>query len=128
MAIESSYWQRRSTQLTARSCTLTGSTLTRSPSRSQRSTKGSIIHAPLLAAAAALGGADPSAATATATSLTRLPACSFQAAAQYIEEHNLQKAVEDAINATIKAKPEEPFAFMVGFHRRQRQPGSTHGG
>ena len=30
------------------------------------------------------------------------------AAAAYIEEHNLQKVVEDAINATIKAKPEEP--------------------
>jgi hypothetical protein len=37
----------------------------------------------------------------------------LQAAAQYIEEHNLQKVVEDAINATIKAKPSEPFAFMV---------------
>lgn len=36
-----------------------------------------------------------------------------QAAAQYIEEHNLQKVVEDAINATIKAKPSEPFSFMV---------------
>lgn len=37
----------------------------------------------------------------------------LQAAAAYIEEHNLQKVVEDAINATIKAKPTEPFAFMV---------------
>ena len=37
----------------------------------------------------------------------------MQAAAQYIEEHNLQKVVEDAINATIKAKPSEPFSFMV---------------
>ncbi|EFN53429.1 hypothetical protein CHLNCDRAFT_136652 [Chlorella variabilis] len=35
------------------------------------------------------------------------------AAAQYIEEHNLQKVVEDAINATIKAKPSEPFSFMA---------------
>jgi hypothetical protein len=50
-----------------------------------------------------------------------LPFVSFQAAAQYIEQHNLQKAVEDAINATIKAKPEEPFAFMVRC-RRRRQP------
>lgn len=36
-----------------------------------------------------------------------------QAAAQYIEEHNLQKVVEDAINATIKEKPAEPFSYMV---------------
>jgi enolase len=35
------------------------------------------------------------------------------AAAQYIEEHNLQKVVEDAINATIKEKPAEPFSFMA---------------
>lgn len=35
------------------------------------------------------------------------------AAAAYIEEHNLQKVVEDAINATIKAKPSEPFSFMA---------------
>ncbi len=38
---------------------------------------------------------------------------SLQAAAQYIEEHNLQKVVEDAINATIKEKPSEPFSYMV---------------
>jgi hypothetical protein len=37
----------------------------------------------------------------------------LQAAAAYIEEHQLQKVVEDAINATIKAKPTEPFSFMV---------------
>ncbi|KAI7836164.1 hypothetical protein COHA_009931 [Chlorella ohadii] len=35
------------------------------------------------------------------------------AAAQYIEEHNLQKVVEDAINATIKEKPSEPFSYMA---------------
>jgi hypothetical protein len=45
----------------------------------------------------------------------------MQAAAAYIEEHNLQKVVEDAINATIKAKPSEPFAFMV-CHRFCRPP------
>ena len=39
------------------------------------------------------------------------------AAAAYIEEHNLQKVVEDAINATIKAKPEEPFAYMASVLR-----------
>ncbi len=37
----------------------------------------------------------------------------MQAAAQYIESHNLQKTVEDVINQTIKAKPDEPFSFMV---------------
>lgn len=42
------------------------------------------------------------------------PSAHLQAAAQYIEEHNLQKVVEDAINATIKAKPAEPFSYMVG--------------
>ena len=50
----------------------------------------------------------------------------LQAAAQYIEQHNLQKVVEDAINATIKAKPSEPFSYMVrGMCRR---PGSTANG
>lgn len=44
----------------------------------------------------------------------------LQAAAAYIEEHNLQKVVEDAINATIKAKPAEPFAFMVRRHSAGR--------
>ena len=34
-------------------------------------------------------------------------------AAAYIEEHKLQKTVEDVINLTIKAKPEDPFTFMV---------------
>ena len=43
---------------------------------------------------------------------SRSHAC-MQAAAQYIEEHNLQKVVEDAINATIKEKPAEPFSYMV---------------
>ena len=52
---------------------------------------------------------------ACAAPLGPLPPCALvsQAAAAYIEEHQLQKVVEDAINATIKAKPTEPFAFMV---------------
>lgn len=36
-----------------------------------------------------------------------------QSAAAYIEEHNIQKVVEEVINATIKAKPSNPFSFMV---------------
>ena len=35
-------------------------------------------------------------------------------ASAYIEEHNLQKAVEDVLNATIKARAAEPFSFLVG--------------
>ena len=39
----------------------------------------------------------------------------LQATQQYLESHGVQKAVEDVINATVKAKPEEPFAFMVSW-------------
>ena len=52
------------------------------------------------------------------------PPCAPQAAAAYIEEHNLQKVVEDAINATIKAKPTEPFSFMVRPPARRAPPAS----
>jgi hypothetical protein len=37
----------------------------------------------------------------------------FQSTQQYLSEHNIQQAVETAINATIKVKPANPFAFMV---------------
>lgn len=33
----------------------------------------------------------------------------------YITQHTLEKKVEDILNATVKAKPEEPMAFMVRF-------------
>lgn len=31
----------------------------------------------------------------------------------YIDKHALQAKVEDALNACVKAKPEEPLTFMV---------------
>ncbi|RMZ55538.1 hypothetical protein APUTEX25_000121 [Auxenochlorella protothecoides] len=40
-------------------------------------------------------------------------------AAAYIEEHNIQKVVEEVINATIKAKPSNPFSFMADEVRKQ---------
>ena len=33
---------------------------------------------------------------------------------EYIDKHNLQKRVEDVLNACVKAKPEEPMSYMVG--------------
>jgi hypothetical protein len=39
---------------------------------------------------------------------------------EYIEKHDLSKKVEEALNAAVKARPEEPMAFMV--RRRRRQP------
>ena len=32
---------------------------------------------------------------------------------EYIDKHELTKRVEDAINATVKAKPDEPLSFLV---------------
>ena len=32
---------------------------------------------------------------------------------EYIEKHDLTKRIEEVINATVKAKPEEPLSFMV---------------
>lgn len=40
----------------------------------------------------------------------------------YITEHTLEKKVEDILNMTVKAKPEEPMAFMV----RLPLPTSVH--
>lgn len=31
----------------------------------------------------------------------------------YIDKHSLQTKVEDALNACVKAKPDEPLTFMV---------------
>jgi hypothetical protein len=31
----------------------------------------------------------------------------------FLEQHGIQAAVESVINATIKAKPESPYAFMA---------------
>jgi hypothetical protein len=32
---------------------------------------------------------------------------------EYIDKHDLSKKVEEAINSTVKSKPEEPLAFLV---------------
>ncbi len=32
---------------------------------------------------------------------------------EYIDKHELSKKVEDAINQTVKIKPEEPLSYMV---------------
>jgi len=32
---------------------------------------------------------------------------------EYIDKHNLQKRVEDVLNACVKAKPEEPMSYMA---------------
>lgn len=32
---------------------------------------------------------------------------------EYIDKHDLTKKVEDAINATVKAKADEPMSFLV---------------
>ena len=37
---------------------------------------------------------------------------------EYIDKHELTKRVEDAINATVKAKPDEPLSFLVCFAAR----------
>ena len=31
----------------------------------------------------------------------------------YIDKHELSKKVEELINTTVKAKPDEPLSFMV---------------
>jgi hypothetical protein len=40
---------------------------------------------------------------------------------EYIEKHDLSKKVEEALNAAVKARPEEPMAFMVRRRRRRRE-------
>lgn len=32
---------------------------------------------------------------------------------EYLEKHDLSKKVEEALNAAVKAKAEEPLAFVV---------------
>ena len=32
---------------------------------------------------------------------------------EYIEKHELSKRIEEIINATVKAKPDEPLSYMV---------------
>lgn len=37
----------------------------------------------------------------------------MQAVQSYLDKHGLTQQVEEAINATVKAKPDEPMAFLV---------------
>jgi len=32
---------------------------------------------------------------------------------EYIDQHSLQKVVEDVLNGCVKTKPDEPLSFMV---------------
>ena len=32
---------------------------------------------------------------------------------EYIDKHELTKVVEDAVNAAVKVKPDEPLSFLV---------------
>jgi enolase len=32
---------------------------------------------------------------------------------EYIDQHSLQKVVEDVLNGCVKTKPDEPLTFMV---------------
>lgn len=32
---------------------------------------------------------------------------------EYLDKHELSRRVEEAINATVKDKPDEPLAFLV---------------
>jgi hypothetical protein len=32
---------------------------------------------------------------------------------EYIDQHSLQKVVEDVLNGCVKSKPDEPLTFMV---------------
>ena len=32
---------------------------------------------------------------------------------EYIDNHDLSKKVEELVNTTVKAKPDEPLSFMV---------------
>jgi enolase len=37
---------------------------------------------------------------------------------EYIEKHDLTKKIEEALNAAVKAKADEPLAFVVRATRR----------
>ena len=40
----------------------------------------------------------------------------------YVERHNLQLMFEEAANAVVKAKAEEPAAFLVSLAKRRSYP------
>jgi hypothetical protein len=39
--------------------------------------------------------------------------CAFARLQEYIDQHSLQKVVEDVLNGCVKTKPDEPLSFMV---------------
>lgn len=41
---------------------------------------------------------------------------------EYIEKHNLQKKVEDALNACVKSAAEDPLSFIVSKPRQRAAP------
>lgn len=41
-----------------------------------------------------------------------LPSCCARLQ-EYIDQHSLQKVVEDVLNGCVKTKPDEPLTFMV---------------
>ena len=59
-----------------------------------------------------LGSATESAAV-TSRGRRTSPRASNMSVQEYIDKHELTKRVEDAINATVKAKPDEPLSFLV---------------
>jgi len=44
---------------------------------------------------------------------------------EYIDQHNLPKLVEEAINACVKQKPNDPVIFMADYLRKIAPPGIT---
>ena len=45
--------------------------------------------------------------------LKRIKRSAKMSVQEYIEKHELPKRVEEVINATVKAKPDEPLSYMV---------------
>jgi hypothetical protein len=46
-------------------------------------------------------------------------ASSTQGVSAFLQTHDLQAKIEDALNRVVKAKPDEPLSFLVG-HSRDR--------
>lgn len=44
---------------------------------------------------------------------TRAQKSAMSTVQSYIDQHSLQKNIEDVLNSCVKAKPEEPLTFMV---------------
>jgi enolase len=44
---------------------------------------------------------------------------------EYIDKHELSRRVEEAINATVKSKPDEPLAFLADYFKKSTPPAIT---